>query len=157
MTAQAQPAPDTEAVQQVDPAILVQRFWEEVWRYGHYEKIDDMVAEDFVLHSAGEDISPREVFKDWVKSFRSAIGSIEFVVQDVFASGGRVCSRWTLSGQHAGPLLGIAGTGNHIRFTGLTVFYVEQGRLIEGWVERDAWRLARQIGAMPQAQADLTG
>ena len=56
---------------------------------------------------------------------------------------------WTASGTHDGEVLGIAPTGNSITRSGLSWQRIENGKIVETWVERDGLGLARDIGVVP--------
>ncbi len=136
------------AMAETDPKAVVGRFWDRVWIGGDVEAIDDLMAEDFIIHTAGETVGPREAFKAWVASFFANIDGLQFTVEDMFADGGKVATRWVCSGKLKGAMFGIEGTGQPIRFTGINLMTVRDGRIVEAWVERDALGLARQLGAL---------
>ena len=125
---------------------VVQSFWSDVWGDRKFGRIDELFAEDFVIHSAGKPIGPRAKFKGWVESFFSNIEDLELEVDDIFADGDTVITRWTCRGRFAGEMFGIKGKGQEIAFTGVNIMTVRDGKITEAWVERDGLGLARQIG-----------
>jgi predicted ester cyclase len=125
---------------------VVRRFWDEVWTGGDLSVIEELVEENFVLHSADQNLWPRKVFGEWLAAFRSAFEDLRLMPKEVFARDDQVFTRWCLEGRLTGRLLGLDGGGRHIRITGMTLFIVRGGRLREGWVERDSLGLARQLG-----------
>jgi N-ethylmaleimide reductase len=129
---------------------VVRRFWDEVWTGGDTAAIEELVEENFVLHSADQNLWPRKVFGEWLGEFRSAFEDLRVMPKEVFARDDQVFTRWCLEGRLSGRLFGLDGRGRHVRMTGMTLFIVRDGRLREGWVERDALGLARQLGALPR-------
>ncbi len=56
------------------------------------------------------------------------------------ADGTRVVSRWTVTGFNAG-MFGTSPDSRPVRFTGIAVWEVRDGRLAHNWVERSAYEL----------------
>jgi steroid delta-isomerase-like uncharacterized protein len=132
---------------EADSKAVVEAFWNDVWEQQRFDRIDELFAEDFVIHSAGKAVGPREKFKAWVRSFFRHIEGLKLDVHDIFAEGDKVITRWTCSGRFVGEMFGVKGRGQPISFTGMNIMTVRDGRIVEAWVERDALGLARQIGA----------
>jgi predicted ester cyclase len=57
--------------------------------------------------------------------------------------------RWTGRGTHEGDLQGIAPTGREVVFTGINVYRIACGMIVEGWSEPDSLGLLRQLGVVP--------
>jgi len=47
--------------------------------------------------------------------------------------------------------MGVAPTGREVRFTGLSIDRVVDGKIVENWIEGDLEDLLRQIGAVVRA------
>ena len=45
--------------------------------------------------------------------------------------------RWSVSGTHLGEWLGMSPTANHVRATGITIFRIAGGRVMESWTSID--------------------
>jgi predicted ester cyclase len=121
---------------------LALEFLRRVWGERDLGAIDELMTEDYVITSGGQEIRGRDAFKAWVQRFQEQLLDARTDSQDVFAdaSGSRVVSRWICSGRHNG-LLGVAPTGEPVSFTGIAVWNIRNGRLAECWVERAAWEL----------------
>ncbi len=130
------------------PGAVVQAFWDRVWSAGDVDAIDELMADDFEIVSAGQIIGPRDRFKAWVASFFDNIDDLELEVLDLFTDGGKVATRWRCSGRLTGSMFGVKGTGQEIAFTGINLMTVEDGKIKKAWVERDALGLARSLGAV---------
>lgn len=132
------------------PGETVRSFWSEVWTGGDLGRIDDLVAEDFVIHSAGTDIGPRPAFRDWIAAFRARIEGLDFHVDDLIEAGSIVTTRWTITGRNRG-FMGTPEDGRPLTLTGITITRLgEDGRIAEKWVERSAWETHRSL-AQPAA------
>jgi N-ethylmaleimide reductase len=135
-----------DAMSEAGRIAVVRRFWDAVWNGGDLELVDELADENFVLHSASENFWPRRVFREWLAGFHAAFETFELHPKEVFACHDQVYTRWALQGRLTGSLFGLEGRGRSVRMTGMTVFVVRDGRIREGWVERDALGLARQLG-----------
>jgi predicted ester cyclase len=116
---------------------------------GNASILDEFLAPDFVTHTPFPGMPPtREGAKQIFMAFvASAPGS--HVVDDLIAEGDRVVGRITATGTHEGDLLGIARTGKHIRMTGMTIWRIADGKIVEHWSEMNVLGLLQQLGAVP--------
>lgn len=69
------------------------------------------------------------------------------------AEGDLVAARWTTIGTHTGPWAGIDSTGKQVTFSGVNIFRLEDGKVVELWNHRDDLGLMDQIGARVYAGA----
>jgi len=70
-------------------------------------------------------------------------------VEDLLAVGDKVVIRWTIRGTHQGPFLGIAPTGKSAIWSGLNIFRLAGGKIVEEWGVADIAGLLHQLGALP--------
>jgi len=57
--------------------------------------------------------------------------------------------RYTNTATHQGEYAGIAPTGREVAWTGIIVFRIECGRIIETWAEWDRLGLLQQLQTNP--------
>jgi predicted ester cyclase len=67
----------------------------------------------------------------------------------MLAEGDKVASRWVTKGTHKGDLRGAKPTGNKISVSETTVVRVKDGKVVEGWANRDDLGFLQQIGLIP--------
>ena len=72
------------------------------------------------------------------------------VIEDLVAEGDRVAARITMTGMHKGDFMGIAATNIHVKFTGMYIVRIQEGKIVEHWGEEDSISLLTQLGAMPK-------
>ncbi|GAA5015797.1 ester cyclase family protein [Kitasatospora paranensis] len=58
----------------------------------------------------------------------------------------KVIMHITFTGRHVGPFFGIEPTGREVSWTSLEVYRLEDGKVVERWVQADTAGLMRQIG-----------
>ncbi len=114
-------------------------FLERVWNgtANDLSAIDELMTEDYKIHSAMKTISGRDLFKKWVADFQTVLTNARNELLEVFANetGDRVVARWICSGFNNG-IFGLPADGRLVRFSGIAIWRVENGRLAEGWIER---------------------
>ena len=125
---------------------LVERFWEEIWNQGKFEIAEEIVSQDFVLYlPAGEMRGPAGL-KQWATMIRTGLPDVKFTIEQLFADGPTVVTRWSAKGTHTGFLLGYPPTHKPVRMSGISIFQIADQRIIEDRAAEDALGLLQQIG-----------
>jgi len=96
-------------------------------------------------------------FKEGVAEVRRAFPDYHGTNEIQIAEGEMVANRFVFYGTHRGEFMGIAPTGREVRFTGLTIDRVVDGKIVENWIEGDLEDLLQQIGAVLQAEPSEEG
>jgi predicted ester cyclase len=125
---------------------LALEFFRRCWGGGDLDAVDELMTEDYVIVSGGQEIRGRTAFKAWVQRFQELLLDARNDTHDVFANadGSKVVSRWVCSGRHNG-LLGLPPTGEPVSFTGIAIWHVRDRRLAHCWVERAAVELFQRM------------
>ena len=85
--------------------------------------------------------------------YRELFDELAFEVVDQVAEGDRVASRWTVYGTHQGQLGPFAPTGQRLAISGLSIYRIADGKIVEGWVQDDTRQLLAAAAAPGQAPA----
>lgn len=128
----------------------VRRVYEECLNGGRVERLDEMVAADYV---GPQGVRGAAGFRETVLALRSGFPDIRFTVEDVVTDGDRVAVRWTWRGTHTGTFRGLAPSGKAVTDTGMAFYRLAGGKVVRAWVETDRLGVLQQIGVVP---ADLT-
>lgn len=120
----------------------------DVWQ-GDLEIVDELVAADYRNHNPiVPDAPPGPAgFKRNVAALLTAFPDLEWTIEDVIADGEKVAFRATGRGTHEGELLGIDPTGRTVTLSGIVIFRIDGGRVVERWAQFDTIGLLRQLGA----------
>ncbi|HEX6507588.1 MAG TPA: ester cyclase [Chloroflexota bacterium] len=124
------------------------------WNAQDPVSIDEFYAPDFVSRTPQRGVSPdREGFRQRVAQTAGAFPDFQLIVDDVLASGDSVVCRWTFVGTNTGSFAGMPATGASVRFGGVTVDRMVDGKAVEEWEYSDQMALLQQLGLMPGAEA----
>jgi predicted ester cyclase len=74
-------------------------------------------------------------------------------MEDMIAEGDQVILRWMWHGTHTGdlltPMMRLHATGKQVTVTGITIFRVASGRVVETWNQSDRLGMYQQLGLIP--------
>jgi len=131
---------------------LIRRWFEEVWNKGRADAIDEMIAEDCVIHglsgATGQPVKGPTQFKTFHTTFREAFPDITVAVEDMVVEGDKVAARCSVYGKHAGDSLGYKASQAPVEFTGMVIVRVKNGKIAEAWNNFDFMKMYQQIGAI---------
>lgn len=137
---------------QEDTKLIARRF-EEEHPTPHYATVaDDLLAPNVAIHfvfPGTPDPLDRESWKHLVATFRRSFDTMVHTVEDVIAEGDRVVVRWSGHATHTGALMGIPATGKQVTTSGMSIYRIREGRIMESWHTWDALGLLQQLGAIP--------
>ncbi|MBI1364675.1 MAG: DUF4440 domain-containing protein [Alphaproteobacteria bacterium] len=131
---------------------FVAGFLEEVWNRGDLAAADRYLAPEYVIrHDPGDPWDgatlDRDGFRDRLIKSRAPFPDQRFSIVDAVAEDGRVAVAWRWSGSHQGEVAGIPPTGRTISMSGITFYYIVNGRLTGHWQEVDRLGMFRQLTA----------
>lgn len=70
-------------------------------------------------------------------------------VEDLFGAADKVVMRFVMTGTHQGNFMGVPPTGVKIHVTGISIFRIAEGKIVEHWGEENSLGWMQQIGAIP--------
>ena len=137
----------------IEKKTLVQRWFSEVWNEGRADAIDELLADDAVIHGLGANLQGPAEFKRFHSAYRNAYPDVTIDVDDLVAEGDMVAVRWSAIGTHRGDGLGFPATGRRAQFTGMVFVRIKEGRLVEGCNNFDQLGMVQQLGivSLPSA------
>ncbi len=110
---------------------------------------DDIYSPDLVGHFSGMPPVDINMHRMFGLATYDAFSDLRRPVEDLVAEGDKVVARTTSVGTHDGPFQGIPPTGKTITTTGITIFRLENGKIVEEWSESDLIGMLQQLGAFP--------
>jgi len=131
---------------------LVRRYFDEIANGGNLDAADEIFVSTYKHTDPG---SPNgggtgsQAIKDEVNAFRGAFPDLVYDLQETITDGDLILGRWVATGTNTGEFMGMPPTGNTVEFAGMTTFRIADGKLAEGWVNRDDLGLLQQLGVVP--------
>ncbi|MFH8471813.1 ester cyclase [Streptomyces sp. NPDC018000] len=84
-------------------------------------------------------------YAEHVQEMLDAYGTFELTVDELIAEGDRVYARWTQIGRHVGPIDHHAPTGAEVTAVTSAVYRIEDGLIVEYWIQIDRQGIAAQL------------
>ena len=122
---------------------------EEGWNQGNTAVFDELLTPDYVGHDPSGPVHGPEGFKQFYATYRTAFPDTTITIEDQIAEGDMVASRWTATGTHQGPLMGIPPSGKRVTITGITITRFASGKEVESWFNYDTLGMLQQLGVIP--------
>lgn len=126
---------------------IANREWE-AWSKGDFEAFKEVVAPEYVYYmpSGSTKSLSREETIEMGKMVHNGFPDVTFSIEEMFAVGDRVISRYIMRGTHQGEIQGIPATGNKIEISGIMINRIENGKVVEDREEADMLGLMQQLG-----------
>ncbi|MER5617154.1 ester cyclase [Streptomyces sp. NPDC002215] len=86
-----------------------------------------------------------EQYTEHVQEMLDAYGAFTLTVDELIAEGDRVYARWTQSGRHVGTVGLHPPTGAQVTAVTSAVYRVEDGLIVEYWIQIDRQGIAAQL------------
>jgi steroid delta-isomerase-like uncharacterized protein len=123
------------------------RVWEEAFNKGNLEILSELFAPSYhVTSPLGMEITGPEGFKQQLAMMRTAFPDLHCTIDDMFAEGNKVVTRFTMTGTFKGEMMGIPPTGKNLTLPGIVITHWENGKEIEAWENFDTLSYYRQLG-----------
>jgi steroid delta-isomerase-like uncharacterized protein len=126
---------------------LAKRLMEAVNK-GDFDTIKELTAPQFVRYSPSTtiDIRSLEEFIEQVKMIHRGLPDININIEESYAEGDRVTSRYIMRGTHQGEFAGIPATGSKVEGSGMLIFRIENGKVVDIREEFDMVGFMQQLG-----------
>jgi steroid delta-isomerase-like uncharacterized protein len=136
-----------------DNKAIARRFIQ-VWGGGNLDIIEELAAPSLVVRypTIADVIQGSRAFRHVLAGFRSAFPDAALRVEEELAEGEKVAVRWSFSGTHRGSLQGIPPTEKKVTWTGITIYRIVDGRVVEEQGEEDFLGFFRQVGLVRQPE-----
>ena len=129
---------------------LILRMNEEIWNRGNLDLIDEMFAEDIVLHFLpdGSQVKGLGEVRERVREHREAFPDWTETIELILAEGEYVAIHFVSSGTNQGSYAGQLPTGRQIRINEVSIFRIVDGKITEQWLLPDLLSLNQQLGLL---------
>lgn len=134
---------------------IIRRYLEEGWNKGNWQIVEEVIAEDVVLHDQireGGFPPGREGVRVAMERVRAGMPDMTMDLHDIVAEGDLVVMRWSSTATQTGPFNGIPPTNRVATLHAISIVRMKDGRIVEGWQEADRMGMAQELGLMPKGQ-----
>ena len=128
---------------------VLRRYWEQALNGRDLTLLDELFAPDFVAH--GDSSQTLDDFRRVIAIIYSAFPDIRESIEDLIAEGDKAVVRFTATGTPTGEFMGLAPTGRGIQASGISIFRLAGGKIVERWSVFDELGMMRQLGALPSS------
>ncbi len=126
------------------------RRYREIHNSNNLAALDQVVDANIISHSGIPGLPPGlEGGKMVHNIFLSAFPDSQVTTEDLIAEGDKVVERFSFHGTNKGSFMGAPPTGKQVTSTGMSVFRIANGKIVEHWGENDALGVMQQLGMIP--------
>jgi steroid delta-isomerase-like uncharacterized protein len=119
------------------------------WNRGDLDALDEHLDPKYVHRDPNNpDVTDRTSYKRWAAAARAAFPDLTVTIDDLIAEDDRVAKLWSFVATHKGEYLGIAPTGRRVTWSGITIYRVRAGKVVECIWRTDALGLLQQLGVI---------
>lgn len=116
------------------------------------DRLDTLVAEDIVRHSAATDgvvVRNLDQFKDFLRADFDGVPDSVITIDFIFGNSEYVALRAIYSGTQTGQVGPFPPSGNRVELPYLGILRIADGKISEMWVEWDNMFMLTQLGHFP--------
>jgi steroid delta-isomerase-like uncharacterized protein len=130
----------------------LRRFFQEVWNEGNAQSAAGYLAPRYTIHHDPGDPWEGQTldlagFMARLEQSRAPFPDQTFTIRHLLADGDQVVAAWEWTGTHLGDLPGFPASGKRVTFSGMTIYFFEDGRLSGHWQITDRLGIYQQLGA----------
>ena len=129
---------------------IARRLINEFWNRGKMELAEELAAPNFERIELFSDNVGRgpEGLRAAAHIWRGAFPDVHLTLNELLAEDDKIACQWTFTGTHKGELNGTPATGKTVSITGLSILYLEDGRMTKEIIATDLLTLMKQLGLM---------
>ena len=127
---------------------IVTRFYETLDRHD-LDALGEICSPDFRFNFTGAPSMDFPAFRQFISGFHAAFPDLRHNLEELIAEGDKVAVRLLLSGSHRGVFQGLPPTGKEIAVTGMGIFRIVNGKVVENSPLADSLGMLQQLGALP--------
>lgn len=128
--------------------LIAKRVFSEVLSDGQFDRASEFYAPNFINHGLHSDLGLQEdqaAAKGWKQAFPDLVIRPEKLI----AEGDLVTVYWIARGTNTGNGNGLDATGKSLATTGITIWRIKNGKIMDEWSAFDQLSILEQLGLMP--------
>ena len=133
---------------------LARRILEELVVKMNMDNLEEFFDANVVVHVPFLEMPPGiEGLRSLYGSFPDAITDVDLKFEDQIAEGDLVVTRWSSAFTHTGVLFGVPATGKRVKQSGIMIYRIKDGKVVEQWAEANMWGLMQQLDVVSPPSA----
>jgi steroid delta-isomerase-like uncharacterized protein len=122
---------------------IVRGYMNDIVNKGDFAAFDNYFSEKVLFNN-----SPglKQGLAGMLRILRSGFPDFHLAIEDQIAEEDKVVTRVTFRGTHKGEFRGIAPTGKQVKYTGIAIDRIADGKVLEMWHVADTSGMLQQIG-----------
>jgi steroid delta-isomerase-like uncharacterized protein len=134
---------------------VVRRLIEDHWNRKDAALVGEVFAPTTSLETPDGVLTGLEGASFLLEAYATAFPDFNIAIEDLIAEGDDVVARWTFTGTHDGPFLGIPATGKLVSApNGIGIFRLGDGKVTAAHFAWNKYFVLQQIGALPVSASD---
>mmetsp|Transcript_9640 Transcript_9640/g.27030 ORF Transcript_9640/g.27030 Transcript_9640/m.27030 type:complete len:568 (+) Transcript_9640:138-1841(+) len=113
---------------------------------GKLEEAFDLISDDVVMWARGMELKGKAMFRRIVEMARYSFSEYKETIEDIFASGDRVCVRGVRHGKHTKSFGAVPATNKEVATTFMFICIVKDGKIVERWTNHDDLGFLQAMG-----------
>ncbi|MDJ0521164.1 MAG: ester cyclase [Planctomycetota bacterium] len=124
---------------------MLRRFVTEFINGGDESVLPDLIHEDYLYRSPGEEVSGREELTAMFRGLRSAFPDMVLTSHRIIANDDTTVLDFTLKGTQRGEFMGIPATNRAIDIRGVVISRYRDGKIVHDWEILDSLTMLQQL------------
>ena len=125
---------------------LAQAFHRRLWAEGDIGVVEELIAADATTHWGDSESNAVAAIRADVERYFTAFTDVHTSIDELIGEEDKVVLRWSTTGTHTGPYGKVSPTGRVVTMTGVDIYRLEGGRIVEVWSMWDALAAYQQLG-----------
>lgn len=138
----------------VDNKEIARQMCEEAYSKGKTELLDQYCASNYVNHDPVAGDIDKEAEKRSIQLLRTAFPDLRIELLNAVEEGNLLATQWRATGTHQGDFMGTPASGREVRFEGVDLVRIENGKIVESWVFYDTLGFMQQLGIVPPLELE---
>ncbi len=123
----------------------LRRFVTEFINEGNEYVLHELVHDDYVYRSPGEEVHGRDGLATMFRAYRSAFPDLSLSIHDVLESGDKTVLDCSLAGTHQGDFMGLAASGRTFSARAVVISRFRDGKIADEWEILDLMGMMEQL------------
>ena len=118
------------------------------WNEGNLSLLDEVLTPECVRHHVdiSEDIIGIKAIKEYVTYMRTGFPDFNVTLDELIIAEDHTIGRWIVTGTNTGPMGDSPPTGKKVKYSGIEVARIVDGKTVESWIYYNQAALFIQLG-----------